>query len=340
MICPEPSGPREAIWREALTSGSAAERSEAALRLGRMLLGTGEREDGEELLRGALAGGDPRVAPAAAWALAEALLAEGRGVEASEFLTKAAAGADASLSPDVVLALAARCAAVGQTGAAVSLYRELIAEEGGADRERLALVCFRLGEILLERDEEAEAMTLLVRAFRSGSADLRPHAAIILGEIAAERDVKDLAVGLLGFVIDSEHADLAPRAGYELARLRRKSGDEVEAARLLRAVALSAHPMYAEMAEEELLGLISILDVSDAIEEVVDDVLGPKQLGLHQEIWHRRAGSTYAIGSPRRVAYVVPYRYVVLSFYSLSEVEEESPRAPLLLEAGESLVVP
>jgi hypothetical protein len=340
MICPEPSGPREAIWREALASGSAAERSDAALRLGRMLLGTGERDEGEELLRGALAGGDPRVAPAAAWALAEALLAEGRGVEASEFLTKAAAGADASLSPDVVLALAARCAAVGQTGAAVSLYRELIVEEGGDNGERLAVACFRLGEILRERGEQGEAMRLLVRSFRSGSASIRPHAAIAVAEIATERGAEDLARGLLSFVIDSDHADLAPRAGYALARLRRAAGEEVEAVRLLRAVALSAHPIYAALAEEELLGLLQTLDVSGAVEELVDDLLGPEQLKFHQEAWHLRTAAGMWIGVWPQITFVTPRSYLLVTFCSRGEAEEESPRAPLLLEAGDPLAAP
>lgn len=280
MLIREPIGPREAMWRDTLENGSAADRADAALRLGRMLHGVGDTGSAEALLREAADSCCHSVVPRACWALAEVLAAKGRSEEAAKYLSRAAASADSRNSPDVVLALASRYAALGQVDAAVATYRAFLDEADESERELTALAAQRLADICRERGELKQAMALFIRAFRDGSKAAKPHAAIALVDLALEQELPDLAESLCRWVLASEHADLAPRAGYQLALLRHEAGDHLEALHVLRAVALSAHPMYAPMAEQLLLPLIGELDVSQAVDDLVEEVLGDGQLRL------------------------------------------------------------
>lgn len=341
MIAPEPFGPREEVWREALRSETGNDRAEAAFRLGRMLGGVGEVGVAEELLYEAAASADPRIAPRASWALADALLAEGRSEEAAHHLSRvaAAAAADPHLSPDVTLALASRCEVVGQVEAAVSLYRDLLCDAVSEEREHAALAAYRLAEILRDRERPGEVADLLARAFSKGSQSLKPYAAIELSELAVVRKHPTLLEYLLNFVVCSEHPDLAPRAGYELALLRRAAGDQVETLKLLRAVALSAHPYYGPMAEDELLELIGELDVSEAVDDLVADVLGDGQMDFAADAIHRGKWGTSIHGlraEPRKVVAVPRGAWLVVLHVRPRPASGANPSdSPLLLEAGE-----
>jgi hypothetical protein len=120
--------------------------------------------------------------------------------------------------------------------------------------------------------------------------------------------------------------------------MRREAGDQLGAVRTLRAVALSGHSLYAPIAEEDLLQTIDQLDVSDAVEDLVGEVLGDGQLQLGsgvprfdpQTIRRRRACPLGSWSAP-------PASYGVVLIAVRFAAAGQTSRSPLQLEAGESL---
>jgi len=231
------------------------------------------------------------------------------------------------------VALGSRCAALGQLDLAVSIYRDFLREAAVADHELVAVASYRLADIYRERGELREATALFVRAFRDGSVSLKPHAAIALGDLIREQGCPDAAKKLYSWVFEVDHADLAPQAGYQLAEIHRESGDQVDAIRVLRAVALSGHPLYGPMAEEDLLPMIGELDVSKAVDGMVEEVLGAGQMQLGPNTVH----SYYAASPFQAQVPVRQYHGVLLVSIMLSPRRVSQPQqAPLQLEAGKS----
>jgi tetratricopeptide (TPR) repeat protein len=303
-----------------------------------MLLGFGDRYEGQEFLHEAAESSDPGIAAAASWALADALSAEGRSEEAARYLSWAAANADVRLAPDVLLAIGSRCAALGQLDAAVGIYRDFLREATESQRELVALASYRLADICRERGQLQEATTLFLRGFRDGSIALKPHAAIALAELAQEQERDGIAARLFRWVMETDHADLAPQAGYQFAVICREAGDQVSAVRTLRAVALSGHSFYAPIAEEELLQMIDQLDVSDTVEDLIDGVLGDGQLQLGSGVIHFdpqaiRHRCPFPLDNRAAPPTSVGVVFIAIHFAATTQ----GSRLPLQLEAGESL---
>jgi len=279
-------------------------------------------------------GCDQQVVPRAALALAEALTADGRGEEGAEYLSRAAATADARLSPDVILALGSRCAAMGQVDLAVAVYRDFLREVAVSDSELAAVASYRLADIYRERNELEEAKNLFIRAFRDGSMSLKPHAAVALGDLMLEQDCPYAAEKFYRWVLKADHADLAPKAGYQLAVMHREAGDQVEAVRILRAVALSGHPLYGPMAEEELVPMIEELDVSTTVDGMVDEALGGGQLQFAAEVVRSHCAASRLYAYAHRP--VPPHSGVLLVAITLApSAIPQTPQSPLQLETGD-----
>ncbi|MEU8516153.1 tetratricopeptide repeat protein [Kitasatospora sp. NPDC048722] len=240
--------------------------------LGGLLVGRGELDRAEELLRSVLADGNPEARPIAQSALGELLIVRGRYAESAELLELALANGGPWVEVGARLCLGVARLFLGDTEEGVAHLRQVV-DLDQADRSPEAMSV--LGHFHLGEDDYPEAEQWLRRAIATGHRDWALMGRTGLACLLYGRDQDDAgACALLAEVAASGHRDEAARAADLLGDVHEAQGRPDEAAAAYRRAIAFGHHTWSWQARIDLALLIvgEVQDPhsaggSDAVEE-------------------------------------------------------------------------
>ena len=302
----------ETAWRQAIALGSEPEgrsrAEEARLLLGILIIDTGEREAGKEMLRDLMAVGSPLRAQEADTKLGLVSLDEGnfrdaearfrRGL-ASEFPDKVAE-AEHNLAAvyiqeeDWERAKPALCRVI-ETGApkykaraennlGVLLMREGNFEEAGAlfqsaawgpDAKEAAKAEHNLADVYTRAEDWERARAALRRVIDRDDPRYAANAANVLGQFLKDDGVLDEASVLFRSALNSGDTEQAARAELFLAEVSQERGDADEAEQVFRRIIDKGATQYAQaIAYSELGGLLADCGRTPEAEELAAAAIG------------------------------------------------------------------
>ncbi|MGW2248895.1 tetratricopeptide repeat protein [Kitasatospora sp. NPDC001660] len=247
--------------------------------LGGLLVGRGELDRAEELLRSVLADGNPEARPIAQGALGELLIVRARYGEAAELLELALANGGPWVEVGARLCLGVARVHLGQTDEGIAHLRQVV-DTGHPDRAPEAMAV--LGHWYLGAEDHVEAERWLRRAIATGHRDWSPMARTGLACVLYTRDGDDAATcALLTDVAASGHRDEAPRAAGLLGDVHALEGRAAEAVAAYRQAIATGHHVWSWHARIDLAFLLAGAHHNAGPEGDFDDV--PEALALLAE---------------------------------------------------------
>jgi FlaA1/EpsC-like NDP-sugar epimerase/tetratricopeptide (TPR) repeat protein len=256
----------EQLWRKQLDSDDPQQKAGAALALGRFAAANGELDKAAALLREAAESNLLHVVPRALVQLIPVLESLGRSSEATEALEDALAAGDPRHIADASVDLAAILASRAERGRAIAVLRSVI--ENWPEREESAedvgdmtraVAALRLGTLLDQEGQGAEALAVWRLALNSNYPAITPVAALRLAEAlvkteSAEQKPAEIEE-LYRVAVDFGHPSASPEAAIRLAsRLAEEAGQLARAEVLCKQV-LRAGGRFGPRAQKELIRL-------------------------------------------------------------------------------------